>query len=58
MATLLAISGKEMFGIAGAQFTRSLGGVPQAVALLCGSLVAWAVLLTSVSIRMLSRQDI
>ena len=34
VVALLAISGKEMFGPAGAQLVRSLGSVPQAVTFL------------------------
>ncbi len=57
VATLLAISGKEMFGVAGAQLTRSLGGSGQAIALLIGSMTAWVIVLTMVSARELNKQD-
>ena len=58
VATMLSISGKEMFGPAGAQLVRGLGGVPQAVALLVAALVAWIVLPATVATISLSRQDL
>jgi Cu-processing system permease protein len=58
VATMLAISGKETFGPAGAQLVRSLGGEVQAVALLAGSLVAWAVAASACAAAALRRQDL
>jgi Cu-processing system permease protein len=58
VATLLAISGKEMFGPAGAQLVRLLGGVPQAVTLLVSVLAVWVALPTAVGTVSLSRQDL
>lgn len=58
VGTLLATSGKEMFGLAGALLTRSVGGVGQATALLCASLVAWIVTSSVAAIIQLNRQDI
>ncbi|MHC4550453.1 MAG: ABC transporter permease [Planctomycetota bacterium] len=58
VATMLAISGKEMFGPAGAQLMRALGGVPQAVALLCLTLVAWAGAAATAATITLGRQDL
>ncbi len=58
VATLLAISGKEMFGPAGAQLVRTLGGVPQAVALLAATLIAWVAGPAVLGILLLERQDI
>jgi Cu-processing system permease protein len=58
VATLLVISGKEMFGPAGAQLVRLLGGIPQAVTLLLLALGAWIALPTMVGTYSLSRQDL
>lgn len=58
VATLLAISGKEMFGIAGAQLTRSLGGVPQAIGALLLAMLAWSTLLMTAAVMALNKQDI
>ncbi|MCP5114400.1 MAG: ABC transporter permease subunit [bacterium] len=58
VATLLAISGREMFGPAGAQLVRTMGGVPQAVVLLCAALLAWIVCPAAIGIAALRRQDI
>ncbi len=58
VGTMLAISGKEMFGPAGAQLVRALGGVPQAIAMLVAALVAWAVVPTVVGAAVLGRQDL
>lgn len=41
VAVLLALSGRELFGPAGALLIRALGGTPQAVVLLFASLVCW-----------------
>lgn len=58
VATMLAISGKEMFGPAGAQLVRGLGGIAQAVAMLVAALIAWTVLPIVVGTVALSRQDL
>ncbi len=58
VATLLAISGKEMFGPAGAQLVRGLGGVSQAVLLLVAALVSWVAVPTVVAIFSLRKQDL
>lgn len=58
VATLLTISGKEMFGPAGAQLVRSLGGIPQAVTFLVSVLVVWIAIPTAVGTVSLSRQDL
>ena len=58
VATLLAVSGKEMFGPAGAQLVRALGGIPQAVTFLVSVLVVWIAIPTAVSTASLSRQDL
>jgi Cu-processing system permease protein len=58
VATLLAISGREMFGPAGAQLVRLLGGVPQAIAMLLSALVVWILLPTAIAVVSLSRQDL
>ena len=58
VGAMLAISGKEMFGPAGAQLVRALGGVPQAIALLVAALVAWVAVPTAVGTISLSRQDL
>jgi Cu-processing system permease protein len=58
VATMLAISGRETFGPAGAQLARSLGGEAQAVALLTASLVAWATAAAAGAARVLARQNL
>ena len=58
VATLLAVSGREMFGPAGAQLVRTLGGIPQAVALLVATLVVWIVGPACCGIALLRRQDL
>lgn len=58
VAALLSISGREMFGPAGAQLVRALGGVPQSVALLVAVLFAWVAVPTVIGTVCLSRQDL
>lgn len=58
VATLLAIAGKELFGAAGAQLVRTLGGVAPAVGLLTATLAAWCVASAAAAVRVLSRQDL
>jgi len=58
IATLLAISGREMFGSAGAQLVRALGGTIQAIVLLTTALLAWVVLPAAVARISLGRQDL
>lgn len=57
VAALLGISGRELFGPAGAQLTRALGGTAPAVALLAGVLLLWTVVAAGLSIAALRRQD-
>jgi Cu-processing system permease protein len=58
VGAMLAISGKETFGPAGAQLVRSCGGEAQAVALLVGSLVAWVAAASVGAAKALARQDL
>jgi Cu-processing system permease protein len=58
VGTLLATSGKEMFGLAGALLTRSLGGVAPAITLLCASLGAWITAMSITAIGILNHQDV
>ncbi len=58
VGTMLAISGKEMFGPAGALLVRFLGGVGEAIALLVAALFFWIVIPTAGSILALGRQDL
>jgi Cu-processing system permease protein len=58
VAAMLAISGKETFGPAGAQLVRSLGGETQAVVLLAGSLALWAAVAATGAAATLRRQDL
>ncbi|MHC4341861.1 MAG: ABC transporter permease [Planctomycetota bacterium] len=58
VATMLAIAGKELFGPAGAQLVRGLGGVPQAVVLLCLTLAAWIGIPAVAATITLDRQDL
>jgi len=57
VGALLSISGREMFGPAGAQLVRALGGVGWAVASLVGSLVAWVVVGAAGAVGVLRRMD-
>jgi Cu-processing system permease protein len=58
VGTLLAVSGKEMFGPAGAQLVRTLGGTTQSVLLLVGVLLGWIAFSTAVATAALNRQDL
>ncbi len=58
VGTLLAVAGKEVFGVAGAQLVRSLGSVPLAISLLCLSLAAWIALPALAGTQVLKRRDI
>lgn len=58
VATLLAVAGKEVFGAAGAQLVRALGGTTPAIVLLAAALAAWVVWPVAAAIRLLSRQDV
>jgi Cu-processing system permease protein len=58
VGTMLAISGREMFGPAGAQLVRGLGGVPQAITLLVAVLIAWVAVPTAIGAASLSCQDL
>jgi len=57
VGALLSISGREMFGPAGAQLVRALGGVGWAVASLVGSLVVWVVVGAAGAVAVLRRMD-
>jgi len=58
VAALLSVSGRELFGPAGAQLTRTLGGATQAVALLVAVLVAWIAVPAGLATAVLRRQDV
>jgi Cu-processing system permease protein len=58
VGALLAISGKELFGPAGAQLVRTLGSVSSAIALLVSALVLWAALPLAAALAVIRRQDI
>jgi hypothetical protein len=55
---MLAVSGREMFGPAGAQLVRGLGGTPQAITLLVAVLLAWVAVPAAVGAVLLDRQDL
>ena len=57
VATILSVSGREMFGAAGAKLSRDLGGISQAVLCLTGALVAWVLVPLAASIQLLKKQD-
>lgn len=57
VATLLTVAGKELFGPAGAQLTRTLGGAAPATALLIAVLVVWILVPATAAIAALRRQD-
>lgn len=57
IATLLATAGREMFGSAGAQLVRELGGIAKSVIMLTLVMLLWTIVLSSVSIWSLKRQD-
>jgi len=58
VATLLAVAGKEVFGSAGAQLVRALGGASPAVVLLAAALAGWVVWPVAAAVRLLGRQDV
>jgi len=58
VATLLAIAGKELFGAAGAQLVRSLGGVGPAIAVLTAVLVTWFAVPAAAGVWVLKRRDL
>jgi Cu-processing system permease protein len=58
VATLLAIAGKELFGAAGAQLVRSLGGVGAAIGVLTAVLVAWLAVPAAAGMWALNRRDL
>jgi Cu-processing system permease protein len=57
VATLLTISGKELFGPAGAVLTRALGGTAPATALLVGALALWIAVPAGLAVAVLRRQE-
>jgi len=58
VGTMLAVSGREMFGPAGAQLVRATGGTAQSVTLLVAVLAAWIAVPTAVGTFTLRRQDL
>lgn len=58
VAALFCISGPEVFGAAGAQLLRLLGGPERAVALLLAVLGVWAIAPGFLAARALGRQDL
>ncbi len=58
VAALLTVAGREVFGAAGAQLTRALGGTGAAAALLTAVLVVWAVVPAVAAAVTLRRQDV
>lgn len=58
VAMLIAVAGKEMFGPAGAQLVRLLGGESASVALLSLVLVGWVVAASSAACVSLRHQDV
>jgi Cu-processing system permease protein len=57
VAALLCVAGKEVFGPAGAQLARALGGTAPAVGLLTSALVVWALVPTGLAAVLLRHQD-
>ena len=58
VATLLSVAGKEMFGPAGAQLARALGGTAPATVLLTAVLVVWVLVPAGLATAVLRRQDL
>lgn len=58
VASLIALNGKEIFGVAGAALVRFLGGEVASVLLLITALSAWVVIPFALAQRILKRQDI
>lgn len=58
VGTVIGIAGREMFGPAGAQLTRALGGSAQAMAFLVGVQIAWLASTLLAGAVSLSRQDL
>jgi hypothetical protein len=58
VGALLLVAGPETFGPAGAILLRSLGGAPQALALLAASLLAWTAACMTATAALLRRQDL
>lgn len=58
IGSLLSISGKEVFGRAGAMLVRSLGGEFAAVWALVGALIVWSIGPALLSAKILNKQDI
>lgn len=58
VAALLTISGKELFGPAGAVLVRALGGTGPAVALLAGALLVWIAIPAGIAVLVLRRQEV
>lgn len=58
VAALLAVSGKETFGAAGALLVRALGGAHQAITLLTLVLLGWIGAPAAIAAWVLERQDV
>jgi Cu-processing system permease protein len=58
VAALLGISGRELFGPAGAVLVRALGGTGPATALLVAALVLWIALPAAFAVGALRRQEV
>ena len=58
VAALLTVSGKELFGPAGAVLVRALGGTAPATALLVAALLLWIALPAGLAVATLRRQDV
>lgn len=58
VASLLALDGKEVFGVAGAALVRTLGGEAASISLLAFVLICWIVVPFCFSHRIMKRQDI
>lgn len=57
VGALLTVSGKELFGAAGAVLVRALGGTGPATALLIAALALWIAVPAALAIAALRRQD-
>ena len=58
VASLMALGGEEIFGVAGAKLAEALGGYSTAIATLTGALVVWALVPGGASSLILCRRDL
>jgi Cu-processing system permease protein len=58
VASLMALDGKEVFGVAGAALLKFFGGQRASILLLLGSLGLWILVPFLIAERLLRRQDI